>query len=862
MDETDSLLRERVANFKAATAADLYSAADIVDFGGAEAAVDAHAAEIAALSGLEAHFDVKNLSAALLSHPRLYELLCSLLSITGSIELEDGRRLPHPRLPPKDHETAAAVATVLLELGLPKLVGGIDVRRLLLLVQVASDASRRRFRVEARIKTRIHAAVARALDLANAKGGVQIALGSTASLPTNARRIAEFLLTVDGRPRIAIATTFQTHSGGRQTREMSSLYPSLQSTLLANGISLVLIADGQGMRSLSDRVLIELFRAVPNTFALVQAESGELARALAKLAAGELEIGVDAAGVRSLIATALDQQTQAKADSLPVPGSVARLALATYASSHGDLDLSLSTDGSSLAWTRAELVTLFRRSRVSFVPSDVVAGTMNLFAASGVVSINADRGFAASVATLADDPVFAEPFLLGARSGTANADMLRDFARASLQAVPTSRVAVLLVSEPIGSSSVQRELQDVQAFLPVTVVVIDAITCVAMAQSREPARERLRAILLEQSDLTKLSPFVVRGVTPAKVFFGREEEEATLLSTLSTNSVALLGGRRIGKTSLMRHCFGRLRSANLRPHFGDCQVVRTWADFGVMAQRNWEVVLPKEFKPQHLFDLVEQLSSGSDSPVVFLLDEIDQLLDWDSSHSEDEVPEAFFRACRSISQQRLAQFVFSGERTIANRIWDASSPHWNFCRPLMLRQLTRGAAESLVAEPLQGLGVRLEKRDDVLAACWDRTDGHPELLQFIGDKLVGCVNARSRADVFVSPDDVLEVTAQFEYAEQYLETYWGQATALERVVSIVLLGGPQSVESITLELLKSGIGVEGARVQSAFRMLELYGIARQCSTGYELRALWFRTALEFYGGPDASAKRYIKGITT
>jgi hypothetical protein len=116
------------------------------------------------------------------------------------------------------------------------------------------------------------------------------------------------------------------------------------------------------------------------------------------------------------------------------------------------------------------------------------------------------------------------------------------------------------------------ELRDVQRFLPVTIIVVDIDTCVAMSQSREPARQRLRALMLEQTDLTKLSPFVVRGVTPSRVFFGREEEEAALLSTLPTNSVALLGARRIGKTSLMRHCFGRLQAADLRPFFGDCQV--------------------------------------------------------------------------------------------------------------------------------------------------------------------------------------------------------------------------------------------------------------------------------------------------
>jgi hypothetical protein len=277
-----------------------------------------------------------------------------------------------------------------------------------------------------------------------------------------------------------------------------------------------------------------------------------------------------------------------------------------------------------------------------------------------------------------------------------------------------------------------------------------------------------------------------------------------------------------------------------------------------MASRNWNVNLSAEFKPQHLFELVDQLSDSPDRSTVILLDEIDQLLDWDKAHTEDEVPEAFFRACRSISQQGIAQFVFSGERTIANRIWDATSPHWNFCRPLMLQQLTRAAASSLIAEPLEGLGIRIENRDAFLSVCWDSTDGHPELLQMLGDRIVNRVNQRDRADVYASPADVLQITSQFEFAEQYLETYWGQASPLERIVSILLIDSPRTIEQLmsALEPIR-GAGGKAEDIRGALHMLELYGIAQQSEAGYELRALWFTAALPFYGGAEMAIKRYI-----
>jgi hypothetical protein len=754
------------------------------------------------------------------------------------------------------------VAGVLLELGLAKLLIGVsDATPLYLVVLVAADASRRRFRVEARIRERVRMTVTEALTKASSDSSHLYALVSPSSLPVAARRIVEYVVAVDGKPRIAIATTFQTHSGGRQTRDMSTLYPGVQTTLRASGITLVLVADGQGMRGLSERVLAELLRSIPHTMSLAQAEQGRLSEAFVALADLPPETGLDTPALHKLIQSAIEHGPQATAATLPVSDSAARLSLATYASTNRHLGLKLSPDGASLSWGRGALVARLRALRAHFQEAEAISGFGELLGAVAVQSSVGAPADGVSLFSLTDDAVLNEPFAIGARTGKADPELLRDLVKTALQLAPKSRFAVLVVSEPIGEDTTQR-LRDAQAFLPVTVVVVDVETCLAMAQSSEAPRDRLRWLMLEQTDLTKLSPFVVRGVTPARVFFGREEEEATLISTLSTNSVALLGGRRIGKTSLMQHSFQRLDSANLRPYFGDCQVVRTWADFGVMATRNWGIKVPERFKPQHLFSLVNELKGNSALPIVILLDEIDQLLDWDTAHSEDEVPEGFFRACRSISQQGLAQFVFSGERTIATRIWDATSPHWNFCRPLMLRQLTRSAATSLMIEPMEALGVRIDDADEFVEASWNSTDGHPELLQFLGDKIVSRINSRTRADVYASTIDVLEITNQFEYAEQYLETYWGQATPLERILSILLLPGPQSIDQLHLSI--DIIAPQSAKsgIHGALRMLELYGIAEQFDGGYKLRAAWFNTALNYYGGGDAAVSRYLKNIST
>jgi hypothetical protein len=856
---TDRQTRELVARFKASVASDLYSSTDIVDLEAAKMEVAEYAAEIRALEHLlnDGPLQRKGLADVLLVQSRVYDLLCLLLSITSSIELEDGRKLPSSNAPPRTEEEALATASVLVELGLPQLLSDhADIGKLLLVVAIREDAARRRFRVDAKIKRRITTAINSAIIAANADSHWLLDIGENAMVPMGARRIVEYVITIDGEPRIGIASTFQAYSGGRQAREMRTLYPSVQASLANSGMSLVLLADGQGMRAISERVLFELFKAVPYTMSLSQAESGGLARALVDLSFPPEQPSIDTAGLRKLIASALDEGVSVAAASLPVGEGIARLALANYASANNHLALRLAPDGMALGWERADSVRTFRHLRWSFDGPEAIQQLIKLLGGKEAIDVPNSTAFSATVAELPDDPVFRWPFVLAAIPEAASVAVLRDLAKHALESSPESRLAVLITHGRL-TPFLLSELRGIQGLLPVTIVVVDIDTCLIMAQSQEPARGRLGALLLEQTDLAKLSPFVVRGATPSRVFFGREAEEAELLSTLPTNSIALLGARRIGKTSLILHSFDRLKAANIQPFFGDCQIVRTWADFGEMASRNWHIQLPGDFKPQHLFDLVDKLRSDSfGHPIVLMLDEIDQLLDWDKTHTEVEVPEAFFRACRSISQQGIAQFVFSGERIIANRMWDAASPHWNFCRPVMLLQLTPAAAASLMADPLEALGVRIEDPDAFIRSCWIATDGHPELLQLLGDRIVNLINQRDRSDIFTSQEDVQQITRQYKYAEQYLETYWGQATPLERIVSVSLIDGPKTIEQIISTLESIVPHIEGDALRSALHMLELYGIAEQAQATYQLRALWFTQALTFYGGQEMTTKRY------
>ena len=277
-----------------------------------------------------------------------------------------------------------------------------------------------------------------------------------------------------------------------------------------------------------------------------------------------------------------------------------------------------------------------------------------------------------------------------------------------------------------------------------------------------------------------------------------------------------------------------------------------------MARREWSFPAPQDFSPDALFSLVGELRKVHGDSLVLILDEIDQLLEWDRDHSPDEVPEAFFRTCRSISQQGLAQFIFSGERVIASRVWDPHSPHWNFCRPIQLAQLTQDAASALLLKPLLAMNVQIVDEPAFAREAWARTSGHPQIVQTLGDRLVRSLdNRRDRGYFSLSSSDV---TDNFSFAEHYLSTYWGQATSFERRISEIICEGAQSAGDVTARLRQQEEEVSGDLLLGALRMLQLYGIIEEREGKLRMRAEWFSEALSHFGRENYVESRTALGV--
>lgn len=853
-----NLEKEWLAAFRGSIAPDLYAPSDIISVSKLETAAEGFRDAVLAIDASlrSVPLDAASLKKLLTLHPPLYQAICLILSIGAAVDLEDGRRLPDPKGLLTEVQIDE-VAQILSDLEIHRLIDQPgSAQAMLRAALIQEDADRRRKRVDDKLTGEIEKIISDGLAAANLEPGFDFRSVSTQSLPLTLRRTVHSLIEVNGKPRIAIAYTFQAYSGGRQQRDFSTVYPSASLALDKMGIDLVLLADGQGVRTLSERILREVYRQIPAVMTLAQARGGELAEALLALKHPPTPKVVSSDALSRIIGTALETAGSIAASELPVPENEGRIALTRYASANPSRSLVLGQFSATLSWSRLQEVLAARQLREKFEP---LAALELLGRLVGQTLDWETNQHGDPVARLPLPLEFQSgPLLTLATTSPPSDAVLRSTSKRSLQLLPASRIALAVVPGQI-SGEMQAQLLRAQTYLAVSVVLIDTALLVSMAEGIAPA-EILKAAILAQTDLTRISPFVLRGVTPARVFKGRQQEEADLVGAIRTNSVAVLGGRRIGKTSLMRHVATQLKQNEIAPFFADCQVVQTWSDFGALVAREWDVQIPAEFLPEHLNEVVDQLRSRSGSPVVILLDEIDYLLEWDSAHGQDKVPEAFFRQCRAISQHGNAQFVFSGERRISQKFWDATSPHWNFCRPLMLRQLTRQAADALLADPLEGLGVRLDQKDTLLSKSWTVTDGHPELIQFLGDKLVAAVNERPREDTRVFVADVTSVAASTAFVEQYLTTYWGQSSELEKLVSLLVAHGYTTSGEIANALHSGGVKITDEQLRRSVRMIELYGIVDDGPDEISLRARWFSTALQSYGPLEDQIERAMESF--
>lgn len=350
-------------------------------------------------------------------------------------------------------------------------------------------------------------------------------------------------------------------------------------------------------------------------------------------------------------------------------------------------------------------------------------------------------------------------------------------------------------------------------------------------------RWRLKALvarILEQVDLTVVSPFVTEGPVPSSMFFGREGEIKEIVHRIETSSLALVGPRRIGKTSILQRVLGSLRNQPRPIVYLDCQSIYdapsfllTLAAEYVPSQAQEDLSSPAAFR-----GLLDALRAGyAGAPVQFILDEVDLVL-----REDPEGAEGLFRAFRVAEGEEAAHFLFCGERTLLHKLRDPNSALFNFCHTMRVQFLDPRDAARLIAEPLDQMEVRWEDREGSIQRILEITSSHPNLIQRTCANLVEVLNReRTRR---IKGEHLDEVVADPSFLEDYLDTLWGRASETEKILILALEPDETASPPELRRRLQEDFEIELAApsVVEAMENLCLYGILEKRGSRYQFAA--------------------------
>ncbi|NOT63389.1 MAG: ATP-binding protein, partial [Acidobacteria bacterium] len=299
-----------------------------------------------------------------------------------------------------------------------------------------------------------------------------------------------------------------------------------------------------------------------------------------------------------------------------------------------------------------------------------------------------------------------------------------------------------------------------------TVVVLDAVLMLYLYGQRAP---RLHTLFECTLPFTWTEPYTATSVPP-EMFYGRIQERKSIMSP--TGSGFVFGGRRLGKTALLR---------DVERNFHDLEKGRIaiFLDLegeNIGTQRNLDdlwMLLGEEMKRHKV------VNSGYDNAVTLL----DQICDWLDGNQQRRIlvlldqadrfleadeKEQFVRASRlrglMEKTNRRFKIVFAGVHNIPRMTRVADHPLAQFGTPISIGPLLgheAHEARKLIEEPLNALGYVFETPDLVRRILW-RTNYYPSLIQHYCNHLLKYLSNPNRQQsnngppYFITSEDVDE----------------------------------------------------------------------------------------------------------
>jgi len=378
-------------------------------------------------------------------------------------------------------------------------------------------------------------------------------------------------------------------------------------------------------------------------------------------------------------------------------------------------------------------------------------------------------------------------------------------------------------------------------------VIIGAEEQDQVRESRRPSGELLD-LISAQIPISTLAPYETRAPVTGSRFFGREYEISRIVGNPDTNH-AILGIRRIGKTSLLRETERILREDEdpARVVYLECSDLLSTDDYirEVVRKLNPRE-LPRLHMQKYVFffpDFLERMSRVQKSKIIFLLDEVDNLVimqrgSWD-----------LFRMLRASANKGACQYIIAGFREAMQEQYMLDSPFYNFAQEIRLSEFTRRQANDLIVTPLENLRVRIKNKDQVVGRIYEETAGQPNLIQYYCTILLRRLDRTGEREI--SPDSLIDVYSDEGFKSHLLTSFMQNTENREKALVYAVLMSMEEPSSrgfshpfIDAALRKRGIVVPQDDIDQSCSVLTLAGVIHQKGKDYFFASPVFTKVLQ------------------
>ncbi|MFX0137407.1 MAG: AAA family ATPase [Candidatus Hodarchaeota archaeon] len=391
-------------------------------------------------------------------------------------------------------------------------------------------------------------------------------------------------------------------------------------------------------------------------------------------------------------------------------------------------------------------------------------------------------------------------------------------------------------------------------------ILLEEADLTKIVLSDHPVQIFKQNILIKRVKLSVVSPYKTEG--PVRTtFYGRQEILGRILG-IKTRNFAIIGARKIGKTSLLYKVIAELPQYNI-PIYLDLETPKQ-QDYNTFIIDLQEKVNEKygriiSFKKDlsNLGSGIRKLNQTGKKP-IFFLDEVDILLKYD-----ENIEFHLLSIFRSLANESACQVIISGYENLYLATKGIEWPLYNFCEIIRLDELEREAAINLITEPMEDLGIEYDNKND-RELILEFTSYHPNLLQFFCKSLIREVevNESIRQKRIIIKKDIEKIYDSYDYEKYIINEFYlffsENVSPIERLIVLLVIDNFFKKEIFTSTQIRNLIKENDIPIDTG----SLYEFLVKLTLRYILKAETggsFRFALPIF--PDILRSRYdIKNL--